>query len=218
MVGDLRAHTEELRASRARIVAAGNQERRRVERDLHDGAQQALVLAQLKVGMLRSRLASDPTKAEALAEEVSADLSRALAELRELARGIYPSVLETDGLPGALRDVAERSALPITVRANGTLRLPRDVETAVYFCCLEALQNATKHAGKGATVAIELTHDGDALRFVVDDDGCGFEPVEINGRGLGLQSLADRLGAVGGSLVIDSAPGRGTRVAGTVPF
>jgi signal transduction histidine kinase len=217
MVADLRERTAELRASRARIVAAGNEERRRVERDLHDGAQQALVLAQLKVGLLSRRLEHDPARAAALAQEVSDDLTRALAELRELARGIYPSVLETDGLPGALRDAADRAALPVTVHANGTGRLPRDIETAVYFCCLEALQNAAKHAGEGAKVAIELVHDGHELRFVVDDDGRGFEPSTINGSGSGLQSLADRLGAVGGVLTIDSAPGRGTRIAGTVP-
>jgi signal transduction histidine kinase len=217
MVVELRERSQDLRASRVRIVAAGDAERRRVERDLHDGAQQRLVLAQLKLNVLRQRIAADPERAAVLAEEVAQDLTHALEELRDLARGIYPSVLETDGLPGALRDAADRAALPVTVHANGTGRLPRDIETAVYFCCLEALQNAAKHAGEGAKVAIELVHDGHELRFVVDDDGRGFEPSTINGSGSGLQSLADRLGAVGGVLTIDSAPGRGTRIAGTVP-
>ena len=211
----LRSHNvelvDELRASRSRIVAAADEERRRVERDLHDGAQQRLVLAQLKLG----QLARHPERDE-LVGELQADLDRALAELRDLAHGLYPQVLESDGLPGALQDAATRAALPTTVECDGAGRYRPELEAAVYFCCLEALQNASKHAGPGASITVCLAERTDLLEFQVQDTGRGFERTVSASRG-GLQNMVDRIGALGGELRIDSRPGAGTTVIGSVP-
>ena len=146
MVDRLRDHTEQLRESRARIVAAADAARRRVERDLHDGAQQQLVMLQLRLGLLERSANTDPEMTKQVAE-LRACLAQALAELRDLAHGIYPAVLENEGLPGALGEMAQRAVLPTQLSCDGTGRHPREVEAAVYFCCLEALQNAAKHAG-----------------------------------------------------------------------
>jgi signal transduction histidine kinase len=207
--------TSALRGSLARIVAATDAERRRVERDLHDGAQQHLVLLNLKLGLLERKAAADPELARLVAD-TRGDLSRALAELRDLAHGIYPATLENDGLVSALADVAERSPIPAVLDANGTGRYPREVEAAVYFCCLEALQNAAKHAGDGATARIDLAESNGRLSFAVADDGRGFDARAASSRG-GLQNMADRIGALGGELRIESTSGRGTTLAGTIP-
>jgi signal transduction histidine kinase len=207
---------EELRASRARIVASSDQARRKVERDLHDGAQQHLVLLDLKLGLLERKLRDDP-EARAGAAEARADLERALAELRDLAHGIYPSVLSNDGLPPALEEAASRAAIPTTVESDGTGRYSPELEAAVYFCCLEALQNAGKYAGEGAKATISLGAEDQELRFEVRDDGQGFDPSSANGSA-GLQNMADRIGALGGELSVDSGPGEGTRVLGSVPI
>ncbi|HEX6391228.1 MAG TPA: HAMP domain-containing protein [Solirubrobacteraceae bacterium] len=204
----------ELQASRARIVAAGDAARRQVERDLHDGAQQRLVMLRLQLSAARRHLdAGDDRAGEALAAAAE-ELTRALEELRELAHGIYPAALESDGLPGALEDAAQRCPLPATVACDGAGRYPPALETAVYFCCLEALQNAAKHAGDGAVVRVTLADAGDELRFAVSDDGAGFD---VSGDGHGLQNMRDRIGALGGDLQIDSRPGAGTTVRGRVP-
>jgi len=215
MTERLASHDAEMRASRARIVAASDESRRQVERDLHDGAQQYLVLLELKLGLMSKAAADDP-EMSALAAEVREDLARALAELRDLAHGIYPAVLETDGLPGALQAAAERSSVPVTVDVDGVGRCRPDVEAAVYFCCLEALQNASKHAGDGATAKVRLEQADGHLRFEVADDGVGYDAGSI-GASAGLQNMADRIGALGGELNISSEPGAGTTVAGSVP-
>jgi signal transduction histidine kinase len=208
--------TGALRASLARIVAAADAERRRVERDLHDGAQQHLVLLNLKLGLLERKAAADREFARMVAD-TREDLARALAELRDLAHGIYPAALENDGLLTALAEVADRSPIPAVVEANGTGRYPREIEAAVYFCCLEALQNAAKHAGEGASARIELhDHDG-CLNFTVVDDGAGFDARAAGAAHGGLQNMADRIGALGGELRIESASGRGTTLVGTIP-
>jgi signal transduction histidine kinase len=217
MLADLRRHERELQESRARIVAAADDARRRVERDLHDGAQQQLVLLGLKLAMMERRAQSDPAAAAAMVPELRSELDRALRELRELAHGIYPQLLETDGLPGALRDAAQRATAHVEVHCDGAGRYPPEVESAVYFCCLEAMQNAIKHAGRDATVEITLGDKGRALTFRVSDDGAGFE-AGANGRGAGLQNMADRIGALGGELAVRSRPGAGTSVSGTVPL
>jgi signal transduction histidine kinase len=209
--------TDDLQRSQARIVASADAARRRVERDLHDGAQQQLVLVKLKLGRLRHKIRRDPSAAEGLAADLVDDLDRALAELRDLARGIYPALLETDGLRGALAEAASRAALPTTIDCDGATRYPREVEAAVYFCCLEALQNAAKHAGKDAKAAISLTADAAALRFEVSDDGAGFDAA-VRGSSSGIQSMADRVGAHGGQLRVRSSPGHGTSVVGTIPL
>jgi signal transduction histidine kinase len=203
---------DEVRDSRARIVAASDAARRKVERDLHDGAQQRLVLLSLKAAVLERERGHS-----ALVSEIRQELEQALAELRDLAHGIYPTLLETDGLRAALAEVAGRAGIPTTVDCNGAGRYPRELEAAVYFCCLEALQNAAKHAGEGARATVLLGgHDG-TLSFEVIDDGRGFDPT-MTANGSGLQNMTDRIGALGGTVRIDSAPGRGTTVAGEIPI
>jgi signal transduction histidine kinase len=208
---ELVSQAEELRASRERIVAAADEERRRVERDLHDGAQQQLVLLRLKLGQLER----DPGRRELIAE-IRDDVERALAELRDLAHGLYPQALEAVGLRGALREAADRAPIAVTIDCDGTGRYRPELEAAVYFCCLEALQNAAKHAGEDARAAVTLAEDGGALKFEVSDDGRGFDAQETGGAGL--QNMTDRIGALGGELKIASTPGTGTRVAGVIPL
>jgi signal transduction histidine kinase len=216
MVDRLRDHDEELRLSRARIVAASDAARRQVERDLHDGAQQQLVTLRLRIGMARQAVDGNE-QATALLDEARDDLARALEELRDLAHGIYPAVLTTDGLPAALEVAAERCPLPVTIECVGAeARWAPDVEAAVYFCCVEALQNATKHAGPDAGVRIGLANGPDGLSFEVRDDGVGYDPAAL-GLSAGLQNMADRIGALGGTLRVESAPGRGTAVIGAMP-
>ncbi|HSV39811.1 MAG TPA: sensor histidine kinase [Nocardioidaceae bacterium] len=216
----LREHNAELladvQASRARIVAAADDERRRMERDIHDGAQQRLVLINLKLGMLSKTLESDPAAAKALLTELRDDASHAIDELRDLAHGIYPALLESDGLAAALSDVGDQSRFPVSVTDDGTTRYPAEVEAAVYFCCMEALQNCAKHAGEGSHARIELSQTDRTLHFVVRDDGRGFDRASVNGSA-GLQNMADRIGALGGQLLVSSTPGEGTTVEGTVP-
>jgi signal transduction histidine kinase len=213
-LADLRRHAEELRASRARIVTAADAERRRVERDIHDGAQQHLVTLAVNLRLATLHAGAPPELVAAL-EELQDDVGAALEELRDLAHGIYPVLLANEGLASALQDVAERAAIPTVVAADGIGRYRPEVETAVYFCCLEALQNATKHAGPDATATIELAERSGALVFSVSDDGVGWEPQRLR-RGAGLVNMADRLGAVGGTLRIEASPGLGARVSGVV--
>jgi signal transduction histidine kinase len=214
---DVRRQAEQLRESRARIVAAGDAERRRVERDLHDGAQQHLVLLRLKLGLARRAVDQDPAAAAATLDELRDDLDRALAELRDLAHGIYPALLENEGLPGALGEAVRRAAIPASFDCDGAGRYLPELEAAVYFCCLEALQNAAKHAGIGAAATVKLGERGGALAFEIADDGAGFDAAGAKAS-TGLQNMTDRIGALGGSLQIESAPGRGTIVAGKVPL
>jgi signal transduction histidine kinase len=205
----------EVQASKARIVATADEERRRMERDLHDGAQQHLVLLKMKLAMLRDKLRDDPDTADALADEVQDDLARALAELRDLAHGIYPAILEHEGLPAALRDAVDRAPIEARLESNQTRRYKPELEAAVYFCCLEALQNAGKHASD-SRVTVRLSEADGAVRFEVADDGPGFDLASRNGS-VGLQNMTDRIGALGGSLSIDSRLGNGTTVSGSVP-
>jgi signal transduction histidine kinase len=208
---------DELRASRSRVVAAADTERRAIERDLHDGAQQQLVLVGLKLEVAGRLIDSDPAKARALHAELKADLQRALAELRELAHGIYPPLLESDGLRGALAEAAQRAAIGTTVECDGIGRYGSELEAAVYFCCREALQNAAKHAGDGARARVTLSERDHVLAFEVLDDGSGFDPTATRASA-GMQNMTDRIGALGGTLDIQSAPGRGTTILGTVPL
>ena len=206
---------EDLRGSRARLVASADSERRRMERSLRDGAEQRLMLAQLKLTQAERAVTDDPGASAQLAE-LRAEIERAGTELRDLAHGIYPAVLESDGLAGALSQAAGRSSMPVTVAA-GSDRFPRPIEAAVYFCCLEALQNAGKHVGEGGSATVTLERDAEGgLLFSVTDDGPGFDPGAASG-GRGLQNMRDRIGALGGRLLVDSSPGRGTAVTGQVP-
>jgi signal transduction histidine kinase len=205
---------DELQASRGRIVAAADASRRAVERDLHDGAQQHLVLLKLKLGLLERRVAGDSGAATMVAD-VKGELDRALAELRDLAHGIYPPALTNDGLAHALDEAAARAGVPTSVECADR-RYPAELEAAIYFCCVEALQNAAKHAGDGATAHVTVEERDGQLWFEVADDGRGFDPAMTNGSA-GLQNMADRVGALGGRLALTSDPAGGTRVAGEVP-
>jgi signal transduction histidine kinase len=215
MTAQLAAHNEEMRESRARIVAAADESRKEIERNLHDGAQQYLVLMDLKLGLLRRAVEGDE-KATALTTELQADLSHALAELRDLAHGLFPAVLESDGLPAALAAAGERSPLPVSVNSDGVGRLPSEIEAAVYFCCLEAMQNAAKHAGDEAVLNVTLGRVNGRLTFSVADDGVGYDSGTL-GFSHGLQNMQDRIGALGGTVTIQTAPGAGTTVSGSIP-
>jgi signal transduction histidine kinase len=220
---ELQRRAEELQASRARVVAAADAERRRIERNLHDGAQQHLVALAVTVRLAQQVAATEPHQAHTLLEQLGQDLQAAVQELRDLAHGIYPPVLMDRGLVAALESAAARAPLPVEVVAGGDVgRLPQEVEAAIYFCCVEALQNAAKHAGGGAAATVTIgrdtgADDRDVVRFAVADDGAGFDPAGSAGRGHGFVNMSDRLGAIGGTVEVDSVPGRGTRVSGAVP-
>jgi signal transduction histidine kinase len=174
------------------------------------------VLLNLKLGLLRRKVDGDPEVAAAV-DDLRADVSRAVRDLRDLAHGIYPPLLLNDGLRAALTEAAERSAIPTTVDCDGTGRYPPAFEAAVYFCCLEALQNAAKHAGPDAHATVRLGQRNGGLVFEVADDGCGCDADAARGSS-GMQNMADRVGALGGALQVASAPGTGTTVTGTVPL
>jgi len=212
----LRSQAAELKASRARVVAAADSERRRIERNLHDGAQQHLTALAIKLSMVSELGEDDPALAKGLLEEARCEVSDAIRELRDLAHGIYPPLLAEDGLPAALATAARWSTLPATVHAGQLGRYPADVEATVYFCCLEAIQNACKYAGRAATIVLRVREEAGTLAFQVIDDGKGFD-AETRGLGAGFLNMADRLGALGGSLNVESALRRGTTVSGTIP-
>jgi signal transduction histidine kinase len=215
-MADLRRQARELRASRARIVAAADAERLRIERDLHDGAQQHLTSLSVRLLMAAKLAGQDPELARLL-EQLGAEVSDTARELRSLAHGIYPPLLRANGLADALFAAASHATLPIRVQAGSLGRYPADIEAAVYFCCLEAIQNACKHAGERATIRLCVREEAGTLTFEAADDGAGFDPAH-RGPGAGLLNMADRLGAFGGLVRIYSAPGQGTRITGTVPL
>jgi signal transduction histidine kinase len=208
-----RRQEEEIRASRARIVAAGDEARRRLERNLHDGAQQRLVALSLALRLAQSKLTTDPEAATTVLDSAREELSAALDELRELARGIHPAVLTDRGLPAALEALASRSPIPVEIEAPEE-ELPRPVEAAAYYVVAEALANVAKYAGaSGATVRI-CREDGRALVEVGDDGVGGADPAA----GTGLRGLSDRVEALGGTLRVDSPEGGGTRVSVEIPL
>lgn len=207
---------EELRASRQRLVAAQDEERRKLERNLHDGAQQQLVALQVQLRLVEQLVPRDADKALGLVRGVKDAARAALEDLRDLARGIYPPLLADQGLIAALTAQANRSPVPVTVLGEGVGRYPRDVESAVYFCTLEALNNVAKYADATA-VTVRVSDDDGVVRFRIDDDGRGFDP-RLARHGTGIQGMIDRLDAVGGSLEISSEPGHGTSVEGVVPI
>ena len=206
---------QELRASRQRLVAAQDEERRRLERNIHDGAQQELVALAVKQRLLGNLIGRDDDKAKEMVAQLAADTNSALENLRDLARGIYPPLLADKGLIAALEAQARKATVPTTVEGHGIGRFGQDVEAAVYFSCLEALQNIAKYAAASGA-AIELTDGDGSITFLVTDDGRGFDPA-ATGYGTGLQGIADRLAALGGELNIASEPGAGTRLRGVLP-
>jgi signal transduction histidine kinase len=215
LAAELRARLMELQESRTRLVTAADEARRRIERNLHDGAQQQLVALRISLGLARQLVASSPGEAAELLAQTEQQAADALSDLRELAHGIYPPLLADLGLRAALDAQAGKAALPVTVEASGIDRYAQEIEAAVYFCVLEALQNTAKYA-HASSARITLGHDGRDLAFTVEDDGAGFAPASTP-KGTGLQGISDRLAALNGTLDITSAPGHGTRVAGRVP-
>jgi signal transduction histidine kinase len=216
LTADLQARLAELRASRQRLVAAQDQERRRLERNLHDGAQQNLVALKVNLGLVEMMSAKDPHKAKNMLAGLKADADEALETLRDLARGIYPPLLADQGLNSALEAQARKATLQVTVEGDGVGRYPQDAEAAVYFCVLEALQNVQKYAGASSAV-VRLSEVDRRLQFEVYDDGRGFDGARTE-RGAGLTNMEDRLDALGGNLKITSEPGRFTRISGTLPL
>jgi signal transduction histidine kinase len=212
---DLQARLDELRASRQRLVHAQDLERRRLERNLHDGAQQHLVALKVKLGLAEMLLSRDPAKAAATLEQLKGDADEALETLRDLARGIYPPLLADKGLVVALESQARKATAPVHVDGSGVGRYEQDVEATVYFCVLEALQNVQKYA-HASQVSVQLQADAATLTFTVEDDGDGFDSATVK-RGSGLTNMVDRVEALGGSLQIVSSPGNGTRVRGELP-
>ena len=212
LTAELRQRLEDLRASRQRLVAAQDEERRRLERNLHDGAQQNLVALKLKLGLMEMLATRDPARARVLMGEVKSDADEALETLRDLARGIYPPLLAERGLGAALESQARKATIPVSVDAEGIARHAPEIEAAVYFCCLEALQNVQKY-GSASQAAVRITEAGGELSFAVGDDGCGFDTATTK-RGSGLQNMEDRLDALGGSLTVTSVLGGGTTLAG----
>jgi signal transduction histidine kinase len=207
---------EELRASRQRLVAAQDEERRRIERNLHDGAQQQLVALSVQLRLAEQMVGRDEDKEREILHRVQNAANDALEDLRDLARGIYPPLLADSGLTAALEAQARKSPVPVDVHANGVGRYPREVESAVYFCTLEALNNVAKYAD-ASSARVRLRQSDGHLEFEITDDGRGFDAAETVA-GTGLQGMADRLDAIGGRLDVRSAPGRGTTVTGRVPI
>jgi len=209
------ALVEEIRESRRRLVAAQDHERRKLERNIHDGAQQQLVALAVKARLARQFVERDPAKTEEMLGQIEQETQTALDDLRDLARGIYPPLLADKGLGSALDAQARKAPFPVRVDADGVGRLPQDVEAAVYFSCLEALQNVAKYAA-ASEATITITRSPTLLTFAVTDDGRGFEPTAV-GSGGGLEGLGDRLAAIGGTFDLRTAPGAGTTISGTVP-
>ena len=214
LTAELQSTSTELRAARARILTTGDAQRRKIERDLHDGAQQHLVALGIRVAMARET--ADPELARQL-NDVKTELNEILEELRDLAHGLFPPVLREFGLRGALASAVRRSASPATVEAAAIGRYSEQVEGGVYFCCVEGLQNVDKHAGLGATAVIRLWERDGRLYFEIIDDGAGYDAESALHSGQGLANMSDRIAALAGTLVVESTPGRGTTLRANIP-
>jgi signal transduction histidine kinase len=214
LTAELQATIDDLRASRRRLVRAQDEERQRIERNLHDGAQQQLVALTIQLSLLEDS-AGDSGEVRLIASQLRTGLRTAVDDLRALARGIYPPLLADQGLGPALRAQAGRAPLPVQVETDGIGRYPRDAEAAVYFCILEALQNVAKYS-RASRATVALCCPGSHLEFTVTDDGAGFDIANAR-HGTGLQGMTDRLAAAGGTLRVSSAPGLGTTISGGLP-
>jgi len=218
MKSRLAASLSQLATSRRRIARAADVERARIERDLHDGAQQRLIALRVRLSLVEELLQSDPEAGAAAVVELGEEVDQTLDELRALAHGVYPSMLRDRGITEALRGVAAQSPVPVRIQAFGLKRHSTDIDTAVYFTCLEALQNVIKHAPTATRVRITL-RESEVLMIDIRDDGPGFDPKSVlRHDGDGLRNMRDRMEAVGGSLTIESAPGQGTRILAWVPL
>jgi signal transduction histidine kinase len=211
----LKARLADLQAAQKRLVAAQDAERRRLERNIHDGAQQQLVALQVRQRLVEQLIERDPSKAKEMLGQIQSDTGTALDDLRDLARGIYPPLLADKGLAAALESQGRKGTVPVRIDADGIGRFPQEIEAAVYFSALEALQNTAKYAA-ATRATITLSRANGSLSFTVADDGTGFN-TKVTGYGPGLQGIADRLGALDGDLEVASGPGSGTTVTGRVP-
>jgi signal transduction histidine kinase len=216
LTDELHDSLDKLAESRASRLTAEQDTRQKVERDLHDGAQQRLVALRVKLGLAASALAGRDAAGAEMLRALEDDVDATIDEIRSLARGIYPPLLERTGLRNALRSASRGAGLPTTVRADGLGRYTTEIETTVYFACSEALQNAVKHGRAATGVTIAVWQD-EELHFEVRDDGAGFD-LPTTPYGIGLSNLSDRLAAVGGAITIESAPGEGTVLGGTIPL
>ena len=212
---DLRASMADLAASRMRLVEAADAERERIERDLHDGAQQQLVGMRVKLDLASATMQRDGERGARMLAEIGHELDAALDELRSLAQGVYPPLLAEYGLGAALESAGRACPVPVSVHTDGIGRYPADIEAAVFFCCREALQNVAKHAGRNASATLRIWEDRRVLGFELSDTGVGFaswtKPL-----GRGSVDMRDRLEAIGGALTVSSSEGHGTRVSGSV--
>jgi signal transduction histidine kinase len=195
-----------------RIVQAHDAERRRLERNIHDGAQQHLVALAVKLRLASATVSKDPKKAAGQLRDLSDETDVALATLLDLASGIYPAELEESGIGPALATQGRTAGVPIVIDVDGVGRLPIEIEAAIYFVCLEAMQNAAKYA-HATELRVALAREGDGIAFSVRDDGVGFDTASIS-TGTGLQNMRDRLAAFGGDVGVSSTPGAGTTVSG----
>ncbi|HET9083932.1 MAG TPA: ATP-binding protein [Candidatus Limnocylindrales bacterium] len=210
-----RSLDRELQQTRVRLLDARDRERLRVQRDLHDSAQQRLISVRIHLGLLADA-ATSPEERQTL-DELGRELEDALADIRSVTRAGSPELLARFGVPSCLRSAASTSPVPVMIEAVGFGRLDPQVEQGVYYCCLEALQNVIKHAGPNAAARIRLRRSSDNVTFEVEDSGRGFDPARVE-RGEGLTNLADRLAVMRGRLAIDSRPGMGTRIFGEIPI
>ena len=208
-------NVEQLRASRQRLVHAQDEERRKLERNLHDGAQQQLVALSVQLRLAEGLIDRDPTRTKSMLADLQTATGRAIEDLRDLARGIYPPLLADKGLVAALEAQVRKGTIDTSVAAENVARYPEQVEAAVYFCALEALNNVAKYSG-ASRVEVRLAQSNGDLTFEVTDDGAGFDMARTN-YGTGLRGMADRVEAIGGMLEIRSTPGNGTSVSGRIP-
>jgi signal transduction histidine kinase len=197
-------------------VTAQDEERRKLERNIHDGAQQQLVALAVKLRLAQGLIDKDLGETAAMLTDLQAETTDTLENLRDLARGIYPPLLADKGLGAALEAQARKATVPTTLQTDGIDRYPQEIEAAVYFSCLEALQNVAKYAG-ASSASVRLGQRDGALVFEVADDGAGFDP-NATGYGTGLQGIADRLAVLDGRIEVRSALGVGTAVIGTIPL
>ncbi|HEU4658726.1 MAG TPA: histidine kinase [Capillimicrobium sp.] len=218
LIEEVGSATREVRRSRARIAASADRERRRLERDLHDGAQQRLVALRIELQLAEELVRRDADAAAGRLRELEAEVDDAIDELRALAHGVYPPLLADRGLPEALRAAMRRSPLPVELAAHRVGRYSPEIESAVYFCVLEAWQNALKHADGARRVEVELDQTAGELRFSVRDDGAGLPRDGAPSDGQGLANMRDRVAAAGGDLAMASAPHVGTVLRGHVPI
>jgi signal transduction histidine kinase len=207
--------SEKLQASRQRLIATHDSERRRLERDIHDGAQQHLVALAVNLRLAETVAARAPERAVHLLAEQADAARQAIETLSSLSRGIYPRLLSDEGLVPALRSAMAANAIPVAVEADGSVRPEASVEAALYFCCMEAVQNATKHSA-AARVTVRLTELHDVWQLTVTDDGVGFDQTRQREAGAGMANMLDRIDSMGGTLAVSSSPGRGTSVTATV--